>query len=221
MRGDWSQRLSERLPPEQQTPRGFVRALFLPIHTHLFVLAFLLFWYFQRQYVASMHHVVVAGALMSGIFVCLRVAILPWLGNLHKAALAASILCIFLLFFNDLRKALNEIFQVLHFPLTGRLRYDLPLLSLLFGAAIAWVVRTRRPLARVSQALDGSSFVLACMVATQILIFKPLPQQNSRTPELRNLSQIPVSTKASAGHLPDNSGFPHQFRRPRTLLEIR
>jgi hypothetical protein len=196
MRCDWSQQLSERLPPEQRTPRGFVRALFLPIHTHLCVLAFLLFWYFQRQYVASVEHVVVAGALMSGIFAGVRAALLLWLRDLRKAALAATLLCLVLLFFDDFRGSLAEFGRFLHIPYNNRLRYDLPLFFLLFGASIAWVVRTRLPLLRVCQATEAFSFVLVVMILAQILAFNRQPPAKSRTPSIGQLTATPNSTNA-------------------------
>lgn len=194
---EWLVRTRQRLPAEQQNLRGFCRALLLPFHTYLFVLSFLLFWFYHRQYVASIHHVIVAGALISGIFVGVRGVLLPWLGDLHKAAAVASLLCLLLLFYNDLRQAVAEAGHALHLSVAGRLRFDLGLLCLLFGAAAFWVVRTCRPLARASQALDVFSCTLVAMIAAQILLFKPAPPAISRVPELANLSQIPVSTNTA------------------------
>ena len=192
---EWLKRCYRRLPADQQSLRGFGRALFLPIHTHLLVLAFLLFWYLQRQYVASFHHVVLSGALISGIFTATRILLLARLGNLHKAALVASLLCVLVLFFNDLRGALAESFQALHIPLQSRLRYDLVLFGLLFGTAITWVARTRRSLVQVTQAAEVFSLVLVCLVGIQILDFTPLAPAKSPVSSLESLNDLPTSTK--------------------------
>jgi hypothetical protein len=168
----------------------------IPWHTHGLILAFLLFWYFNRQYIASITHLLIAGALISGLFAGLRAALLPWLQSLHKAAMVTSLLCLFLLFFEDLRGALAECLRTLNFPNESRVRIALPLFAILFGAGIVWVARTRRSLARASQAMDLCSAVLAGMVLAQIFLFKPGPPASSRYPELNNLSGLPVSTNA-------------------------